>query len=58
MRIRWTTRIVMATGVLTLIAGIAAGGGSAHAATTGPASASAPASQQTLILPWNGKSWH
>jgi len=26
MRIRWTTRIAMAVGVLTLIAGVAAGG--------------------------------
>ena len=33
MRIRWTTRIAMAVGVLTLIAGVAAGGpGSASAA--------------------------
>ena len=39
MRIRWTTRIVLATGVLTLIAGVAAGGGPAHAAATGSASA-------------------
>ena len=41
MRIRWTTGIVLATGVLTLIAGVAAGGGTAHAATTGSASAAA-----------------
>jgi hypothetical protein len=41
MRIRWTTRIVMATGVLTLIAGVATGGGPAHAATTGYGSAPA-----------------
>jgi len=32
MRIRWTTRIATAAGLLTLIAGIAAGGGPAHAA--------------------------
>jgi hypothetical protein len=32
MRIRWTTRIAMAVGVLTLIAGIAAGSGAAAAA--------------------------
>jgi hypothetical protein len=40
MRIRWTTRIAMAAGVLTLLAGIAAGGGPAHAAArpgAGPA---------------------
>jgi hypothetical protein len=32
MRIRWTTRIAMAVGVITLIAGIVAGGGAANAA--------------------------
>jgi hypothetical protein len=32
MRIRWTTRIAMAVGVLTMVAGIAAGAGSASAA--------------------------
>ena len=39
MRIRWTTRIALAAGVLTLMAGIATGGGQAHAAkpTTAPA---------------------
>jgi hypothetical protein len=36
MRIRWTTRIAMAVGVITLIAGIAAGGGPASAAQAGP----------------------
>jgi hypothetical protein len=36
MRIRWTTRIAMAVGVITLIAGIAAGGGTASAAPPGP----------------------
>jgi hypothetical protein len=35
MRIRWTTRIVMAVGVITLIAGIVAGGGPASAAQAG-----------------------
>jgi hypothetical protein len=35
MRIRWTTRIAMAVGVITLIAGIAAGGGAAGAAQAG-----------------------
>ena len=40
MRIRWTTRIAMAVGVLTLIAGVAAGG-PASAATARPASAPA-----------------
>jgi hypothetical protein len=29
MRIRWTTRIAMAVGVITMLAGIAVGGGSA-----------------------------
>jgi hypothetical protein len=32
MRIRWTTRIATAAGLLTLIAGIATGGSPAHAA--------------------------
>jgi hypothetical protein len=36
MRIRWTTRIAMAVGVITLIAGIAAGGGPTIAAQAGP----------------------
>ena len=40
MRIRWTTRIATAAGLLTLIAGIATGGGPAHAATR-PAATSA-----------------
>jgi hypothetical protein len=35
MRIRWTTRIVMAVGVITLIAGVVAGGGPASAAQAG-----------------------
>jgi hypothetical protein len=35
MRIRWTTRIAMAVGVITLIAGVAAGGGPASAASAG-----------------------
>jgi hypothetical protein len=35
MRIRWTTRIAMAVGVITLIAGVAAGGGPAGAAQAG-----------------------
>jgi hypothetical protein len=38
MRIRWTTRIAMAVGLITLIAGIAAGTGPAGA---GPAATSA-----------------
>ena len=42
MRIRWTTRIATAAGLLTLIAGIATGGGPAHAAGR-PAAASAVA---------------
>jgi hypothetical protein len=37
MRIRWTTRIAMAVGVLTLIAGIVAGAGPARAGTAGAA---------------------
>jgi hypothetical protein len=40
MRIRWTTRIAMAVGVITLIAGIAAGTGA-----TGQAAAPRPAAQ-------------
>jgi hypothetical protein len=40
MRIRWTTRIATAAGLLTLIAGIATGGGPAHAGTR-PSAASA-----------------
>lgn len=36
MRIRWTTRIATAVGIITLVAGIAAGG-TAHAATARPA---------------------
>jgi hypothetical protein len=35
MRIRWTTRIAMAVGVITMLAGIAVGGGSASAAPGG-----------------------
>jgi hypothetical protein len=35
MRIRWTTRIAMAVGMITLIAGVAAGGGPAGAAQAG-----------------------
>jgi hypothetical protein len=46
MRIRWTTRIAMAVGVLTLIAGIAAGG-PAGASTGGPAGAAAVAGHVT-----------
>jgi hypothetical protein len=40
MRIRWTTRIAVAVGVITMLAGIAVGGGSASAAAAGPHSAS------------------
>jgi hypothetical protein len=36
MRIRWTTRIAMAVGAITLIAGVATGGGLASAAQAGP----------------------
>jgi hypothetical protein len=66
MRIRWTTRIATAAGLLTLIAGIATGGGPAHA-TARPAAASAVAtttgyvtglvSQRTPTLPRNGNAW-
>jgi len=35
MRIRWTTRIAMAVGMITLIAGVAVGGGAASAAPRG-----------------------
>ncbi len=42
MRIRWTTRIAMAVGVLTLIAGVAAGG-QASAATARPGNGAAAA---------------
>jgi len=42
MRIRWTTRIMTAAGVLTLIAGIAANGGPANAASSKPTSSVAP----------------
>jgi hypothetical protein len=59
MRIRWTTRIATAAGLLTLIAGIATGGGPAHAGTR-PSAASAVTTaagyvagalgQRTLIL--------
>jgi hypothetical protein len=41
MRIRWTTRIALAVGVITMLAGIAAGGGSASAAQSGSHSAGA-----------------
>jgi len=47
MRIRWTTRIAMAAGMITLIAGIVAGGGAANAA---PAH-SAPAFSRTVTTP-------
>jgi hypothetical protein len=41
MRIRWTTRIAMAVGVLTLIAGVAFGGpaGASTGRAAGPAAA-------------------
>jgi hypothetical protein len=46
MRIRWTTRIAMAVGVLTLIAGIAAGGpGGAAAGGTATAAVHATAAR-------------
>jgi hypothetical protein len=36
MRIRWTTRIAMAVGLITMLAGLAVGGGSASAPQAGP----------------------
>jgi hypothetical protein len=48
MRIRWTTRIAMAVGVLTLVAGVAVGG-PASAATARPAGA--PAAVGLLTAP-------
>lgn len=42
MRISWTTAIMTAAGVLTLVAGIAANGGPANAASSRPASTVAP----------------
>lgn len=45
MRIRWTTRITMAAGMITLIAGIVAGGGGTPSAA--PAHAAATFSQTT-----------
>ena len=66
MRIRWTTRIATAAGLLTLIAGIATGGAPVHAAAR-PAAASAVAtttghvtglvSQRTPTLARNGDTW-
>jgi Zn-dependent alcohol dehydrogenase len=53
MRIRWTTRIATAAGLLTLIAGIATGGGAAHAAAR-PAAASAVATTSSVTI---GLSW-
>jgi hypothetical protein len=63
MRIRWTTRIATAAGLLTLLAGIATGGGPAHAAARPTASAVAtttgyvtgPVSQRTPALPLSGQ---
>jgi hypothetical protein len=46
MRIRWTTRIAMTVGLITLVAGIIAGAGPAIAATARAATA-APAGQVT-----------
>jgi hypothetical protein len=48
MRIRWTTRIAMAAGMITLIAGIVAGGGGT--ASAAPAH-SAPTFSQTAATP-------
>jgi hypothetical protein len=51
MRIRWTTRIAMAVGVITMLAGIAAGGGPASAAQPGSHSAGAFTSQAGAARP-------
>jgi hypothetical protein len=48
MRIRWTTRIAMAAGMITLVAGIVAGGGGTVSAA--PAH-SAPAFARTVGAP-------
>jgi hypothetical protein len=49
MRIRWTTRIMTAAGVLTLAAGIAAHGGPANAASSKPAPASVTADSTRYV---------
>jgi hypothetical protein len=55
MRIRWTTRIATAAGLLTLIAGIATGGGgAAHAA---PRAAAASGVATTTASVSTGLSW-
>jgi hypothetical protein len=54
MRIRWTTRIATAAGLLTLIAGIATGGGAAHAAPR-PTAASVVATTTSSVT--TGLSW-
>jgi len=48
MRIRWTTRIATAAGLLTLLAGIATGGGPAHAAAR-PTAASVVATTTSSV---------
>jgi hypothetical protein len=55
MRIRWTTRIATAAGLLTLIAGIATGGGGAAHAAPRPTAASVVATTTgsvTVGLSW------
>jgi hypothetical protein len=54
MRIRWTTRIATAAGLLTLLAGIATGGGPAHAAAR-PTAASVAATTTSSVA--TGLSW-
>jgi hypothetical protein len=54
MRIRWTTRIATAAGLLTLIAGIATGGGAAHSATR-PTASSVVTATTSSVAP--GLSW-
>jgi hypothetical protein len=50
MRIRWTTRIATAAGLLTLIAGIATGGGPAHAAGRPAASSAVATASHSSLL--------
>jgi hypothetical protein len=51
MRIRWTTRIAMAVGLITMIAGIAMGGGPASAAQPGSHSAGALSARVAAARP-------
>jgi hypothetical protein len=55
MRIRWTTRIATAAGLLTLIAGIATGGGGPAHAAARPTAASVVATTTSTVSA--GLSW-